>query len=151
MCANSSLSWLKSVRHLCPMFSSNTFDSGWLARANQRRGVTPLVLLQKRFGNRRAKSANSDCTISSECSSDTPFTLWLAITANHAIRTRRPLVSSIIETRDSNASSLGYCSFTSFRKWSLIWKISCRWRGKILPNMSTGHVSRASLINVWLV
>ncbi|MNV52033.1 hypothetical protein D3C71_1441060 [compost metagenome] len=27
----------------------------------------------------------------------------------------------------------------------------CRWRGRILPSMSTGQLSSASLISVWLV
>ncbi len=98
------------------MQSSSTAASGGLASASQRRGVTPLVLLQKRLGNSRAKSANSDCTISSECRAETPLTLWLATTASHAMRTRRPLVSSMIETRASRSLSPGATSCTILRK-----------------------------------
>lgn len=54
---------------------------GGLAWASQRRGVTPLVLLLKRVGKIRAKSARIDCVISSECRADTPLIEWLTSTA----------------------------------------------------------------------
>ncbi len=68
------------------MQSSSTAASGRLASASQRRGVTPLVLLQKRLGNSRAKSErrlHHQLLIRAE----TPLTLWLATTASHAMRT----------------------------------------------------------------
>ncbi len=88
MCCSSSLSWLRSVRRVRPICSSSTSESGWFASASQRRGVTPLVTLQKRVGKIFAKSANSDCH-QVRCSSETPFTLWLITTASqgHAYAT----------------------------------------------------------------
>ena len=47
---------------------------------SQRRGVMPLVTLQNRPGNSRAKSAKMVSTSRLLCSCETPFTLWLATT-----------------------------------------------------------------------
>ena len=74
-------SCVKSRRQPLPMRWSSRAASGGLAWASQRRGVTPLVLLLKRVGKIRAKSAKIDCVISSECRADTPLIEWLTSTA----------------------------------------------------------------------
>src|SRR5262249_9321769 len=50
------LSWLRSVTQPAPMASLMTWESVGFARSNQRRGVTPLVLLLKRSGKISARS-----------------------------------------------------------------------------------------------
>src|SRR4051794_9097231 len=50
------LSWLRSVIQPSPMASVIARESGGFASSNQRRGVTPLVLLLNRSGKRAAKS-----------------------------------------------------------------------------------------------
>ena len=72
-----------------------------MACASQRRGVTPLVMFVKRSGQSFAKSAKIVCTSSSECSAETPLTLWLPTIDRFAMRTRRSLPSSISDRRAS--------------------------------------------------
>src|SRR5437870_11833152 len=71
----SSLSWLRSVIHRSPMTCVIAPDNAGLASSNQRRGVTPFVLLLKRSGNISARSLTVVVRNSLECKAATPFVL----------------------------------------------------------------------------
>ena len=97
----------RSVIHPSPMASVMTFASAGFASNNQRRGVTPLVLLLNRSGNIVAKSGTRRCLISSECNAATPLVLCDPTMARCAMRTCRGARCSMRLTRDTRASSPG--------------------------------------------
>src|SRR5262249_1677136 len=83
------VSWLKSVVHSLPMASVMVRESSGLHSNNQRRGVTPLVLLLKRSGNRSAKSLTVVVRSRFEWTAATPLVLCEPTIARFAMRILR--------------------------------------------------------------
>ncbi len=133
------------------MWRSISCVSPGLEWASQRRGVTPLVMLVKRSGHRLAKSAKMVLTSRSECSADTPLTLWLPTIDRCAMRTRRSPDSSISDSRRRNWPSPGRCAAARSRKSWLMCRMISRCRGSTCCISATDQVSSASGISVWLV
>ncbi len=67
------LSWVSSVVHRSPMTCVIARARAGLASSNQRRGVTPLVLLLKRSGNISARSLTVVARNSFEWTAATPL------------------------------------------------------------------------------
>ena len=88
----------------------------WLASRTNRRGLTPFVTFRNFSGHISAKSRNVVWASSRDCSSATPFTAKVPMTARLAIRTRRSGPSWISDTRATRSSSPGYRARRSFRK-----------------------------------
>ena len=150
-CARRPLSWSRSSRQPVPSVSSSSADRPGLASDSQRRGVTPLVMLVKRSGHMLAKSAKMVCTSRSECSAETPLTLWLPTIDRCAMRTRRSPCSSISDSRARKPLSPGRWRAACSRNSLLIRKMISRWRGSTCCISATVQVSSASGISVWLV
>src|SRR6266481_5633998 len=72
-----------------PMASVIVFASGGLHSNNQRRGVTPLVLLLKRSGNNSARFLTVILRSRPEWMAATPLVLWEPTMARLAMRTLR--------------------------------------------------------------
>ena len=121
------------------------------ASSNQRRGVTPLVLLLKRSGNISARSLTVVVRNSLEWIAATPLVLCEPTIARFAMRTCLLAPSSIRLMRSARPSSPGKRPCTEWSRRRLISKMISNWRGSNISNQATGHFSRASGSKVWFV
>ena len=135
-----------------PMRASISADRSRLALASQRRGVTPLVMLQNRSGKIRAKSAKivSHDQLAVQLRDAVDLVAGDHAQVGHA----HPALAGLVDQRHAGAAGPRRCRSArarSSRKRRLISKMISMWRGRTLRIMPTGQVSSASGISVWLV